>query len=214
MLAVLALPVVCMAGFDHANWKIEDFFELCRTWQWWLWLALMGAAQLALLAVPVRFASRRPMTRRPLAITVVTSALMMGALGAGALCSLCEAIFGERSLADDTRLGAFSSWGPLILGLAGWIIWAWIFLRMSRASDTQDFIARQGKWLLKGSIAELLVAVPTHIVARSRDYCCAGIMTFIGLTLGLSVLLFSFGPGVFFLFVARWRQLHPEASRP
>ncbi len=51
--------------------------------------------------------------------------------------------------------------------------------------------------------------MPTHIVARYCDYCCAGFMTFIGLTLGMSVMLFSFGPGVFFLFVARWRQLHP-----
>jgi hypothetical protein len=35
-------------------------------------------------------------------------------------------------------------------------------------------------------------------------------MTFIGLTMGMSVMLFSFGPGVFFLFAARWRRLHPE----
>jgi hypothetical protein len=67
--------------------------------------------------------------------------------------------------------------------------------------------------MLRGSILELLVAVPTHIVARSRDYCCAGFMTFIGLSLGISVMLFSYGPAVFFLYVDRWRRLHPAQAR-
>ena len=64
--------------------------------------------------------------------------------------------------------------------------------------------------MLRGSILELLIAVPTHIAARNRDYCCAGFMTFVGLTFGISVMLFSYGPAVFFLYVERWRRLHPE----
>jgi hypothetical protein len=38
-------------------------------------------------------------------------------------------------------------------------------------------------------------------------------MTFVGLTMGFSVMLFSFGPGVFFLFVERWRRLHPGQEK-
>ena len=57
---------------------------------------------------------------------------------------------------------------------------------------------------------ELLIAVPTHVVARCRDYCCAGLMTFIGLTMGVSVMLFAYGPAVYFLFAERWRRLHPN----
>ena len=34
------------------------------------------------------------------------------------------------------------------------------------------------------------------------------------LVLGISVMLFSFGPSVFFLFAARWKRLHPNASEP
>jgi hypothetical protein len=64
--------------------------------------------------------------------------------------------------------------------------------------------------MLRGSFLELLIAVPTHIVARSRDYCCAGAYTFIGIALGLAVMLLSFGPGVFLLFVDRWKQRHPQ----
>jgi hypothetical protein len=55
--------------------------------------------------------------------------------------------------------------------------------------------------------------VPTHIVARARDYCCAGFYTFLGIAFGVAVMLFSFGPGVFFLFAARWKRLHPRDAR-
>ena len=48
-----------------------------------------------------------------------------------------------------------------------------------------------GRVVFKGSILELLIAVPTHIVARYRDCCCARFMTFIGLAMGMSVMLFA-----------------------
>jgi len=70
----------------------------------------------------------------------------------------------------------------------------------------------QAALMLRGSIIELLIAVPTHIVSRSRDYCGGGFMTFIGLTLGISVMLFSYGPAVFFSYVDRWRRLHPAPA--
>ena len=66
------------------------------------------------------------------------------------------------------------------------------------------------RFLWTGSILALLIAIPTHIVARHRDYCCAGYLTFIGLTCGISVMLFAFGPAVYFLFVERWKRLHPK----
>jgi hypothetical protein len=37
-------------------------------------------------------------------------------------------------------------------------------------------------------------------------------MTFIGLMMGISVMLFSFGPAVFLLYVERWKQLHPART--
>jgi hypothetical protein len=171
--------------------------------EWWLLLAVMVLGQSALLAVPVRVASRRPVTRNPLAITIVTGALMMSALVVGAFCSIYEFGFHEAG-------GHWTIWMALGLGLGAWCGWGWIFFRMSRMAETGDFVSRICRWRFKGSILELLIAVPTHIVARYRDYCCAGVMTFIGLTMGMSVMLFSFGPGVFFLFAARWRRLHPE----
>jgi hypothetical protein len=217
MLGVLTLPVLLAA-----LWPLEDFANVPQglktiqkaaliygEWRWWIWLAVMGLAQAAMLAVPMRAATRRPMSRCPLALTVLAGGLMMGALVTGGIYSLCEFAFANNAIGHNVSL---TNWIAPGMGVVAWCAWALIFYRMSRLTEPKDFVSRLCKLMLKGSILELLVAVPTHIVARCRDYCCAGLMTFIGLTLGISVMLFSFGPGVFFLFVARWRRLHPDMA--
>jgi hypothetical protein len=103
-------------------------------------------------------------------------------------------------------------WGGIVAGGLTWCIWSAVFFRLGRKLQPSDIVSRQCRLLLKGCILELLIAVPTHIVARSRDYCCAGFMTFVGLTMGISVMLFSFGPAVFFLYVERWKRLHPKPN--
>jgi hypothetical protein len=208
MLGILSAPFSMLAFVPNVD--LKNAVEIYGHWQWWLWLLVMGLAQAALLLVPVRVASRRPVTRLPLALTIVAGGLMMGALVTGGVYSLCEFAFAQHAL--EKPEGDWTQWFAPGLGLAEWCVWAVIFFRSSRTMEPLDLVSRQCKWLLKGSILELLVAVPTHIVARCRDYCCAGLMTFIGLVLGTSVMLFSFGPGVFFLFVARWRRLHPGAG--
>jgi MFS family permease len=201
-LLVLALPTALLAFIPDSKFSAKDIADFFGSWQLWLLAVVMGLAQAALLAVPVQFASRRPNTRRPLALSVAAGALMMGGLVFGAI--ICLEEFFYRDKGPD-----WIGWAALGLGVTVWGAWAVIFFRMGRNSEPQDFVSRQCRLLLKGSILELLIAVPTHIVARCRDYCCAGFMTFVGLSLGISVMLFSFGPGVFFLFVARWRRLHP-----
>lgn len=62
------------------------------------------------------------------------------------------------------------------------------------------------RWLLRGSILEVIVAIPSHVIARRRDECCAPDFTLVGIIAGLSVALLSFGPGVFFLFAERVRS--------
>ena len=130
---------------------------------------------------------------------------MAGALFVGAAYSILEFIFREHS----------AGWWPegaLWAGVAVWIVWGVIFFRAYRRMEPVDWVSRQCRLLFRGSILDLLIAVPTHIVARHRNYCCAGFGTFIGLTAGISVMLFSFGPAIFFLYVERWRWLHPEGG--
>ncbi len=203
ILAVLTVPVTLLAFAPQA--KARDIGEAYVQGSFWLWLGVMGLAQAALLVVPVRVASRRPVTRRLLLWPVVTAGAMMGVLALGALYSLGE--FTARDKVPD-----WLWWAAIVCAALIWCVWAVLFYRSSRGAQPADVVSRQCRLMLQGSILELLIAVPTHIVARSRDYCCAGFMTFVGLALGICVMLFSFGPSVFFLYAARWRRLHPEPA--
>ena len=187
----------------------DDLFRIMQpyaAWELWAWVVLMGVAQAVFLVVPVRFASRRPVSRRTLLAPILTSGLMAALLAAGLAYSISE---------FELAGGSGSKWGwiPFALGGGVWLAWAAYFWRFSAAQAPQDAVKEQAKALLKGSILELLVAVPTHVVARWRDYCCAGLMTFVGIACGIAVMLFAFGPGVFFLYVERWRRLHPDAAK-
>jgi hypothetical protein len=201
ILAVLTVPVALLAFVPQLGLGAVGVYLV---WPYWLWLVVMAIAQFALLGVPARAASLRPVTRGPVWRTVLASGLMAGGLAVGAFLSIDEFVF-----ADHPPNGNWIVWVTLILGLLTWCVWSVVFVRMSRSVPPTDWVSRQCRWLFKGSVLELLIAVPTHIVARWRDYCCAGMMTFVGLTMGISVMLFAFGPAVFFLYVKRWKRLHP-----
>lgn len=177
-------------------------------WPYWMFIAVLVLFQVALLKVPVGIADRRPVTRRTLLLPVIVTGLMLGLLVVGALFSIIEFIRQKKTV---DALGGDFPW-ILIAGGLIWALWTLIFFHLSRNENPKDVISQQCRIMLKGSILELLIAVPTHIIARSRDYCCAGFMTFLGITLGLAVMLISFGPGVFFLFQERWNRLHKYRS--
>lgn len=208
LLWVLHLPLGSLSFQTSLTESGREFLKLLREWQGWLILVVLFFAQLALLRVPVAVASRRPELQRPLWSTVLAAAFMMGLLLFGAGCALCETI----TQLEKSRGYWLGFWLTTTLGLGSWAAWAAYFYRITRISPPELGMRRLQRYLWTGSILELLVAIPTHIVARNRDYCCAGMLTFVGLTCGVSVMLFAFGPAVYFLFVERWRRLHPGAA--
>jgi hypothetical protein len=100
--------------------------------------------------------------------------------------------------------------GTLTIIACFWLPWTLVFFRFARAADSELLLQRITRWLLRGSILELLVAVPSHIIVRRREDCCAPGGTFWGITMGLSVMLLCFGPAVFFLFAERFNRLQPK----
>ena len=203
ILAVLAGPVLMLAFIGDGP-DFGDLLEMYMFPAFWIYPGVMVLCQVAMLVVPVRVSSRRPVSRRTILAPIIVSGLLMGALASGGILSISEFITHNWDPPDEVELLA------LVAGLGLWAFWTLLFFNLSEGKDPRNVIAKLCRRMLIGSILELLVAVPTHIVARSRTYCCAGLMTFIGIVCGLSVMLFSFGPGVFFLYVARWRRLHPK----
>jgi hypothetical protein len=193
------MPVL-LTAFPAERTKGSIPWEVFAAPPYWMFVLWVGLSQFLLIRVPVRLKLGRPVTRRGLALPILVTGFWMGCLMTGGVLSVIE--------------WRDPHWQPghhrvLLLGLPllTWFGWAVVFGRWSRTSGARALSEVQNRWMLRGSILELLVAVPTHVVTRGRADCCAGFATFFGITMGLSVMLLAFGPAVFFLFHARWKRL-------
>jgi hypothetical protein len=235
-LVFLTLPV---AFIVDGNWgktgngsSFHDELKLYLQWGYWLWLAVLVAGQALLLLLPINITERRLPARRPLKVPVIVTAFFLANLFVAGIFSIICAIFtddsfytfsfvdwilghktsnaGQPQTIDVTGWG-FATSAFIVLGIF-WIIWAIIFRRYAKSDEPDTLIKRATRWLLRGSILELLVAVPSHVIVRRRDDCCAPVGTFWGIATGISVMLLCFGPGVYFLFVERCRKLKPKPA--
>ena len=183
-------------------------------WGFWLWIGLSALCQAALLLVPVAVSAGRPVTRRTVFVPAITSAFLLALVCVSSILTVAAGIFGDRSERLYEMLGTEPE--EVLLNIAlyfalTWLLWGLVFSSFCKVDGDRDrFIARSTRWLLRGSILELLVAIPSHIAARQRNDCCAPIVTFWGIATGITVMLVAFGPGIYFLFVERWRRLHPK----
>lgn len=158
--------------------------------------------QAALLLVPIRVLSRRPVRRRSIWFPVVLSGLLFGLLVCVGGEALGELLSG-RVLKDNE---SFLSLG---LGILSWIVWTIIFYRMSGRRSPTEVGFRLCERLYKGSVLELLIALPAHAVVRERTECSAGISTFFGICAGVAVMLIAFGPSVLILYAKRCMEITP-----
>jgi len=201
LLVVITIPVI-YASFIKINGANPVPWDVYGVWQYWAIVGSLLLGQFLLLRVPVRLKMKRPVTRSSIWLPIIVSGFWFAVLVIGLGSTLMELF----------KIGS-PAWPvlALVVSIASWAAWTVIFARMTRHNDPKQMVEQQSRWLLRGSILELLVAVPSHIIARGRGDCCAGLFTFIGITTGLSVMLLSFGPAVFFLYYARWQRLKKAA---
>ena len=154
--------------------------------------------QAVLLFVPVAVVRERPIKRRRIVASAVLGSIPIGIMALAFVGSIILIIWGEE--------GSFEflyKWPVLIIPAIFWLVWGIIFFRSFSSDDPMSFTSTIVRWLLGGSVLELLVAIPSHIISRHREECCAPPLTFLGIVTGLSIALMSFGPGVFFLFAKK-----------
>ncbi len=223
-LLLLTVPVAAVAfgGWGkNASMSLNDILKIYAAWQYWLWLAVLVAGQFLLLLLPINIAERRLPARRPLKVPIIVTAFFLANLCFAGVVSVLCAIFKDDgwSVIDfvnpiihtDKSSGVHFLCSVLLTVAIFWIVWAYIFRRFAQADDENSLLKRSLRWLLRGSILELIIAVPSHVIVRRRDDCCAPIGTFWGIATGISVMLLCFGPGVYFLFVKRMSQLKPAS---
>jgi len=234
-LVLLTVPVMLVA---FGNWgktpssagSLNEILQLYLAWGYWLWLAVLAGGQALLLLLPLKIAERRLPARRPLKIPVIVTSFFLANLCFAGIFSIVCAIFKDEGFnifnwfafltATPNQNGQSnnndSGWSVLVsmilLLLVFWLTWAIIFRSFAKQDDPDALVKRTTRWLLRGSILELLIAVPSHVVVRRRDDCCAPAGTFWGIATGISIMLLCFGPGVFFLFVERFNRLKPKSA--
>jgi hypothetical protein len=213
-LIALTLPllVVTLSKWwptESSGFSLQDDLKIYREWLYWLVVGLAVLTQACLLLIPVDTSERRLPPRRKLLVPMLATTFLLANLVIAGGQSVACAIFGDAAL-KPLRFGGLWSW--VIAMLLLWGVWAVVFYRSCKNKDPQAMQDRFIQQLMKGSIAELLVAIPSHIIVRHREVCCAPMATFWGIATGLSVMLLAFGPGVFFLFAARIQRLRARAG--
>ncbi|HEX3151298.1 MAG TPA: hypothetical protein VHR66_24685 [Gemmataceae bacterium] len=168
---------------------------------------LLGAS---LLFIPVRTQLQRPVRRRSIALPLIVSAVCAALVfGAGGLATL-EYLEGSGSSPEME----VANWLVVVGTGLVWLGWMVLFGWLSRSVSPQTINDRMYQLLLAGSVLELLVALPMHLVVRRRTECCAGLATGLGIGVGLFVMLIALGPAVFFLFYRRYHQAYADRRPP
>jgi hypothetical protein len=209
-LVVLAYPLARAAFWPRVD--AAKGLDIYVSWGYWVWLTVATAGEALLLLVPIKDAERRLKGRRPLWVPVIVTGFCLMAMVTLMAWSLAMGIWGDNGMGFGLPENSWSAVLAIVVMAALWAGWAVIFHRFTRVDTPADLTRRATAWLLRGSILELLVAVPCHVAVRRRDDCCAPIGTFLGIAAGLSVMLLSFGPGVFLLFTERCRRLRARQA--
>lgn len=212
-------------GLTHA-----DIFGLPIFW------GIMGVfvlAQTALLTVPVavnrgRSDSKRHILWPMLAVTFLLANLVYWGINSLAVLAFdFESVFQPsgyfvEQMEDVLEHGVLANWfgwqisldrgwyfvaGVLFpIGLV-WLVWGLVFYKYFWRVDAESWLRRWLRNLVRGSVLELLILLPTHLAIRNKNECCAAGVSFAGIVTGLAVMLTCFGPGVMFLYLDRARRL-------
>ena len=186
-------------GTTDPVWKIfaTGLISVFQEWLGWILIAAVLAGQALLLFLSVDTTQKKLKPQTHIAISVIVSSMLFGLLTLAVI--LC---IGFATRGDDFGTGYLDTAAKFVgVWALLWIVWGVVFYLYFRNSTSTT--TRAISWLLKGSVLELLIAVPCHVWVRRRDECCAPFFTSFGIVTGVAVMLLSFGPSVLFLFKKR-----------
>ena len=163
--------------------------------------AFLVCGQVLLLFLSVDTSWRRLKPQRHAKVTAGLVGIMVTILSVAIMLAIATALWGDNfniPILDQID----GEWLQLVVFLATigviWAIWGVVFYRFSK--DASDVAGSAVSWLIKGSVLELLVAVPCHIIVRQREWCCAQYISAYGIAAGIAIMLMAFGPSAMFLY--------------
>jgi hypothetical protein len=208
VIAALALPLwLYLTGADLDGETVAGLLSpepIGEFLFFWITLGLLVVTQAALLFIAVDRTGNRLKPRRRLGTAIVATSFTVALLCLAIISNIAVILLGDEGF----------NWGWFWIALPAvlWIGWGIVFfLYRERLSGS---LTRTVGWLLNGSVLQLLIAVPAHIVARERDDCCAPIFSGFGIASGIALMLVAFGPSVLFLYQDRLRRQERRSVMP
>lgn len=199
VLCLLVPGAVFLVGGSYSQWP--GFYWAVRNaykeWSLWILIAVVLCGQILLLFLSVDTSQKRLKPRAHILVSLTVTAMLFALLTFAAICSLGLAVSGDHfgDVYLNSAAQALGFWGSL------WVLWGILFYLYLR--NSAELTTRAVSWLLKGSVLELLVAVPCHVIVRRRHDCSAPFVTSFGIAAGIAVMLLSFGPSVLLLYKKR-----------
>jgi hypothetical protein len=200
ILLVLIVPGAMSLGggnLSTLSGLIDGVKDVYRDWAFWILAAAVIGSQALLLFLSVDTSQKRLKPRTHILISCAVAGILTALLTSAVIWGLGFAAGGDKfwDRLFDKEADVFLFWGGL------WLAWGVIFYLYFRKSSA--VVNQTVSWLLKGSILELLIVVPCHVIVRRRHDCSAPAATSFGIATGIAVMLLSFGPSVLFLYKKR-----------
>jgi hypothetical protein len=142
----------------------------------WICAGVVMLGAILLLWLSADTTSRRLKPRTHILISALTTGLFLAILTIAITLAICLGVWGEglfNFLPDSHQLavivGAF---------VVPWLVWGILFYRLCRKAT--DPMTRALAWMFRGSVLELLIAVPAHVIMRRRHDCSAPVVVALG----------------------------------
>jgi hypothetical protein len=196
-LLVPGLVILSSYSLPSSPSFFSDIKDVCTVWIVWIPIAVLLCGQVVLLFVSADTSQKRLKPRASILVSYTATAMLFALLTFAALSSLGAAVYSDKFMDRfwPTETHVIVAWAIL------WLLWGVVFLLFFRNSNVPT--TRLLSWLLKGSVLELLIAVPCHVIVRRRQDCSAPTATSFGICTGVAVVLLTFGPSVLLLYKKR-----------
>jgi hypothetical protein len=199
----IIIPAAVMLSGASENGGLSSFVRAVRDTYaeglTWFLIATVLISHMLLLFLSVDTTQKRLKPQANIWLSCLVAGALTAMMAWGIYWSLGVAIRGEKFL--ETGPNNFTSLEVMAVLAGMWLIWTIPFYLYLR--NKSDVVNRVISWLLKGSVLELLIAVPCHVIVRRKEHCCAPVVTSFGIATGVAVMLLSFGPSVLFLYKKR-----------
>lgn len=201
LLAVLLPGAALLAQEKFPGWRsfLGELGEGYGEWMLWVLVAIFVSGEALLLFLSVDTSRKRLKPRAHILVSCAVAAILTALLTSAVIWSLGVAIRGDKLLEhisdNEATVLIFGLWAGL------WLLWGIVFYLYFRNSS--EWVTRMLSWLLKGSVLDLLIAVPCHVIVRRRHDCSAPLATSFGITTGIAIMLLSFGPSILLLYKKR-----------